>query len=101
MKYLEDPQVFKSKGDDYDGLFTLPSKYATILPFQIGKSVTLEGRLARVVRRTLISINVLAKDNDKHAFFLCNCLDNVKVQPTKNGNGANIMTSSVLNHASF
>ena len=31
-----------------------------------------------------------------NAFFLCNCLDNVKVQPTKNGNGANIMTSSVL-----
>ena len=56
MKYLEDPQVFKSKGDDYDGLFTLPSKYATILSFQIGRSVTLEGRLACLVRRTLISI---------------------------------------------
>ena len=58
-------KILRSKGDDYDGLFTLPSKYATILPFQIGRSVTLEGRLARLVRRTLISINVLAKDNDK------------------------------------
>ena len=66
MKYLEDPQVFKS---NIDGLFTLPSKYATILPFQIGRSVTLEGRLARLVRRTLISINVLAKDNDKRDLF--------------------------------
>ena len=42
-------------------MFTLPSKYATILPFQIGRSVTLEGRLARLVRRTLISINILFK----------------------------------------
>ena len=42
-------------------MFTLPSKYATILPFQIGRSVTLEGRLARLVRRTLISTNVLFK----------------------------------------
>ena len=50
-------------------MFTLPSKYATILPFQIGRSVTLEGRLARLVRRTLISINVLAKDNDKRDLF--------------------------------
>ena len=50
-------------------MFTLPSKYATILPFLIGRSVTLEGRLARLVRRTLISINVLAKDNDKRDLF--------------------------------
>ena len=42
-------------------MFTLPSKYATILPFLIGRSVTLEGRLARLVRRTLISTNVLFK----------------------------------------
>ena len=50
-------------------MFTLPSKYATILPFLNGRSVTLEGRLARLVRRTLISINVLAKDNDKSDLF--------------------------------
>ena len=49
-------------------MFTLPSKYATILPFQIGRSVTLEGRLARLVFN-LISINVLAKDNDKRDLF--------------------------------
>ena len=49
MKYLEDPQVFKSKGDDYDGLFTLPSKNATILPFKIGRSGTLEDRPACLV----------------------------------------------------
>ena len=70
MKYLEDPQVFKFKGDNYDdGLFTLPSKNATILPFKIGRSGTLEDRPACLVSRALISINVLAKDNDMRDLF--------------------------------
>ena len=65
-------KILRSKGDDYfDGLFTLPSKYATILSFQIGRSVTLEGRLACLVRRTLISIMFWPKisAHDKRDLF--------------------------------